>query len=97
MNRGKTVTLFAINKDIESQIGYFISFTNIINKVNTIYWFSIKCKQVICSVLVAELYRIAYGFDIGIIKTIKLEKVLRSDVLLIVFTDLKSLYDCLVK
>lgn len=48
-----------------SQIGCTICLADAKNKANIIHWFLIKCKQVTCSVLIAELYGIAHGFDIG--------------------------------
>ena len=55
---------FANNKDLLSQIGFVIVLTDYNQDVNILYWSSIKCKQVICSVLASELYTLAYGFDI---------------------------------
>lgn len=79
------------------QIDYLIYFANIAGKSNIIYWSLIKIKQVIYSLLVAELYRIAYKFNIkAIIKEI-LAKIFRFVIGLIYYTDLKFLYDCLVK
>lgn len=49
------------------------------------------------SVPVAELYEMAYGFNIGVVIKTILGKILESVVLLIFCTDSKSLYDCLVK
>lgn len=40
-----------------------IFFANTINKAHIIYWFCIKCKQLTCSVLITELYVMAYEFD----------------------------------
>ena len=57
--------LFINNKDLLLQIGYILVLVDIINKANIIYWSLIKCKRVIRSVLVLELYAMAYGFDIG--------------------------------
>lgn len=57
----------------------------------------IKYKCVIHSVLVFELYKIIYGFNIRAIIKATLGKVLESAILLILFTNLKSLYNCLVK
>lgn len=54
-------------------------------------------KQVICSVLAAKFYRMAYEFNIKVILKAMLEKMLRSAILLVSYINLKSLYKCLVK
>lgn len=80
-----------------SQIGYVICFTNVTNKANIIHWSLIKCKRVIQSVLVAKLYRMAYKFNIEAVIKATPGKILRSVILLIPCTDLKSLYNYLIK
>ena len=70
---------------------------NASNKANIIHWSLIKYKRVTRSVLASELYNIAYGFNIGaIIKSI-LDKILQVNLPLVLCTDSKSLYDCLVR
>ena len=82
---------------MSSQIGYVICLADVTNKANIIHWSLIKCKRVTRSVLAAELYRMVYGFDIGAVIKATLGKILGSDVLLILCSDSKSLYDYLVK
>lgn len=78
-------------------IGYVIYLVDLNNKANIIHWSSIKYRRIICNILAAELYGIKYEFDIRVvIKTIP-ENILRSTILLILNTNLKSLYKCLVK
>lgn len=62
-----------------------------------LYWSSVKCKRVTRSVLASELYAMAHGFDIGASIKSTIEKTLQIDLPLILYTDSKSLYDCLVK
>ena len=80
-----------------SQIGYVICLADAINKSNVIYWSSIKCKRVIQSVLAAKLYEMAHKFDIGVVIKATLGKILRSPIPLVLYTNSKSLYKCLVK
>jgi hypothetical protein len=47
--------------------------------------------------LASELYGIVYGFDIGAAIKLMIEKILWISLLLILYTDLKFLYDYLVK
>jgi hypothetical protein len=56
-----------------------------------------KYKRVTRSILALELYSIAYGFDIGgLVKTI-INRILKIEVPLVIYIDLKSLYKYLVK
>ncbi|TAQ90470.1 hypothetical protein B7494_g1202 [Chlorociboria aeruginascens] len=88
---------FANNKDLFSQIGYVIVLADGESKCNIIHWSSIKCKRVTKSVLASELYRMAHGFDIAAILKSTIEKTLGITLPLVLCTDSKSLYNCLVK
>ena len=89
---------FANNKDLSSQIGFVIVLTDQNRTANIIHWSSIKCKRVTRSVLASELYALAHGFDIGAAIKSTIQKILRIDQLpMVLYTDSKSLYDCLVK
>ena len=89
---------FANNKDLSSQIGFVIILTDQNQTTNIIHWSLIKCKRVTRSVLASELYALAHGFDIRAAIKSTIEKILQIDTLpLILCTDSKSLYDCLVK
>jgi hypothetical protein len=91
-----TDTLFVNNQDLSSQIGFVIVLFDD-NKANILHWSSIKYKRVTRSVLASELYVMAHGFDTGAAIKSTIEAILRIQLPLILYTDSKSLYDCLVK
>jgi hypothetical protein len=86
-----------VNVDLHSQIDYVICLTDD-HKANIIHWSSIKCKRVIRSVLTAELYAMTHEFDAdSVIKSI-IQRILNIFSLsMILLTDSRWLYDCLVK
>jgi len=88
---------FINNKDLSLQIGYVLVLTDAINKANIIHWSLIKCKRVIRSVLALKLYKIAYRFDIRAVIKLIVNKILNINLPLMICTDLKSLYDCLIR
>jgi hypothetical protein len=89
---------FANNNDLSSQIGFIIIFTDQNQSVNILHWSSIKCKQVTRSVLASELYALAHGFDIGAVIKSTIQRILQLEQLpLVLYTNSKSLYNCLVK
>src|SRR6266480_2395057 len=88
---------FANNKDLSSQIGFVIVLTDKNNQTNVIHWSSIKYKRITRSVLAAELYAMAYSFNKGMVIKTTIEKILSRSIPLTVYTNSKSLYDCLVK
>jgi hypothetical protein len=93
-----TDSSFANNKDYSSQIGFVIVLADE-KKGNILHWSSIKCKRVTRSVLASELYAMAHGFDTGVAIKSTIEGILqlREPLPLILCTDSRSLYDCLVK
>lgn len=88
---------FANNKDLSSQIGYVLVLTDATNKANIVHWSSAKCKRVTRSVLASELYGMAHGFDVAVAVKGTVDKILQISLPLILATDSKSLYDCLVR
>jgi hypothetical protein len=88
---------FANNKDFTSQIGYIVAITDKNNDINILHWSSTKCKHITRSVLASELYAIALGFDMNISIKATIDKILDKQLPLIVCTNSKSLYDCLIK
>jgi hypothetical protein len=83
--------------DLHNQINYVICLIDDVH-LNLIHWLLIKCKRVIRSVLATKLYIMINDFDVeAIIKSI-IEHILKlkNSLSLILLTDSKSLYDCLV-
>jgi hypothetical protein len=84
------------NVDFHSQIEYVICLIDE-QKANLIHWFSIKYKRIIRSVLTAELYAMINDFDVESIIKSSLERIINVLISLILCTNFKSLYDCLIK
>ena len=100
--------LFANNKDLSSQIGFEIILANktiredeFILHRNLIYQSFIKSKRVKRSVLASKIYGIVAGADMSfaISSTLKIitKQLQLLTILIIICTDLYSLYKCLVK
>ncbi|KAL3702992.1 hypothetical protein TMatcc_010179 [Talaromyces marneffei ATCC 18224] len=90
---------FANNKDLSSQLGYVIVLADEANNANILHWSSTKCKRITRSVLGSETYALANGFDAAAAIKSTLTQLLHltEPLPLIVCTDSKSLYECLVK
>jgi hypothetical protein len=93
-----TDSSFANNADYSSQIGYVIALADDEDNANVLHWSSTKCKRVTRSTLASELYGMVNGFDIGAAIKKTIENITKTDHLpLLLCTDSKSLYECLVK
>ncbi|RFU35709.1 hypothetical protein B7463_g538, partial [Scytalidium lignicola] len=92
-----TDTSFANNKDLSSQIDYIITLADQKGNANTLHWTLVKYKRVTHSVLASELYGMAHGFDMGVVIKSTIKGILEIDLPLVICTDSRSLYDCLVK
>ena len=92
-----TDSSFANNKDLSSQIGYILVIKDDSGNANILHWSSTKCKRVTRSVLASELYAMAHGFDIAAAIKSTIDKALQISLPLVLCTDSKSLFDCLVK
>ena len=88
---------FANNKDLSSQIGYVLVLADDAGRANILHWSSTKCKRVTRSVLASELYGMVHGFDMGASVKATVDRALGIELPLVVCTDSKSLYECLVK
>jgi hypothetical protein len=93
-----TDAAFANTFDLHSQIDYVVCLIDDVH-INLIHWSSIKCKRVIRSVLAAELYAMINDFDVEVVIKSIIEHILKlkNSLSLILLTDSKSLFDCLVK
>ncbi|KAF2726445.1 hypothetical protein EJ04DRAFT_571271 [Polyplosphaeria fusca] len=101
---------FANNKDLSSQLGFVIILAEELHtetrndfqiKGNIVHWNSIKCKRVTRSVLASELYGMVGGFDIAIALSTTIRQIVQNinipPIPMVICTDSRSLYDCLVK
>jgi hypothetical protein len=91
-----TDAAFANTFDLHSQIDYVVCLTNDVH-ANLIHWSSIKCKRITRSVLAVELYAMINDFDVeAVIKSI-IERMLHISLSLMLLTNFRSLFDCLIK
>jgi hypothetical protein len=103
---------FVNNKDFSSQISYLIIIANETKtiftrtnkftiKENLIYYSFTKTKKVTWSVLALEIYSIIRGVDIAITINTTIKMITKQlgfpQTLIVVCTDLYSLYKCLIK
>lgn len=84
---------FANNKDLSSQLGYVILIVDETGNCSILSWSSTKCKRVTRSVLAAELYALAHGFDAGFAMCNTMRALLGRKVPIRVFTDSRTLFD----
>jgi hypothetical protein len=89
-------SFFVNNRDLSSQIDYVICLADATH-ANIIHWFLIKCKRVTRSVLAVELFAMIHDFDVDSVLKSTLIKMLVIDISLILITDSKFLYDCLIR
>jgi hypothetical protein len=90
-------SFFANNRDSSSQIDYVICLFDSINTANILHWFSVKCKRITRSVLTAELFAMIHDFDVDSVLKTTFTKMLDVVVSLILATNSKFLYNCLVR
>ncbi len=87
---------FVNNRDLSSQIDYVICLADATH-ANILHWLSIKCKRMTRNVLAVELFVMIHDFDVDSILKSTLIKMLVIDIFLILITDSKFLYDCLIR
>ena len=86
---------FANNNDFTSQLGYIICLMDAAGSANVLHYASQKCKRVTRSVLAAELYAMALGFDYAYVIQESISDILGNAIPLKVYTDSKCLFDAL--
>jgi hypothetical protein len=90
-----TDSSFVNNSDLSSQIDYVICLADATH-ANILHWSSVKCKRITRSVLTIELFAMIHDFDVDSILKAILTKMLDVVVLLILATNSKFLYNCLI-
>jgi hypothetical protein len=88
---------FVNNSDLSSQIEYVIYLADATHAANILHWSSIKCKKITRSVLAIELFAMIHDFDVDFVLKITLTKMIDTLISLILITDSKSIYDCLIR
>ena len=84
---------FATNPDKSSQLGTIVMLRDPVSEdANIVHYTSKKSKRVCKSVLAAELFAMVDGFDLSYVIRHSLEKILKRQVALSVYTDSHSLY-----
>lgn len=86
---------FADNKDLSSQLGFVVALVDADGNANIIHYSTVKSRRVTRSVLAAELYALAAGFDSAASFRPALNDIVGKEVPLVAYTDSKSLYDAL--
>ena len=90
-------SFYVNNWDFIFQIDYVIYLIDASNRINILHWFSIKCKRMIRNVLTFELYKLIHKFNFEAALKTTIKKILRFNISLIVYTDFRFLYQCLMK
>ena len=87
---------FATNLDLSSQLGFIALLVDQDRNCSIITWSSTKCRRVTRSVLAAELYALASGYDMGYAIAHTFSIILGRKVDLRVFTDSRTLFDSII-
>lgn len=88
---------FGANLDSSSQLGFIITVMDKNGYANVVHYGSLKSKRVTRSVLAAELFAMVHGFDISSTIRLAFNSMLDKVIPLHVYTDSRSLYDCLTR
>ena len=88
---------FANNADSTTQLGFIVILTDSAERANVIHYTSRKSRRVVRSCLGGETYALADALDICMALKHDLEEMLRQPLPLMLFTDIKSLFDVITK
>lgn len=88
---------FAANPDSSSQLGFVITLMDNEGNANIVHYGSLKFERVTRSVLASELFAMVHGFDIACTIRLTLNKMPNRVIALHVYTDSRSLYECLIR
>lgn len=88
---------FGTNKDSSSQLGFRIKLMDKQGYGNIIEYRRRKTKRITRSVLDAELFAMVHGFDVAATNRLTLNAMIDRLIPLHVYTDSRSLYDCLTR
>ena len=85
------------NSDLTSQLGVVVLLVDKNLRCNILHWSSKKCARHTKSMISAETYAFADGYDVGLSFKMLLQDMLSSEFKLFIFTDCKSLFDTITK
>lgn len=88
---------FAKNADFSSQLGFMMTLMEKHHNVNSVHYGSIKSERITRSIFFAQLFQNIHGFDIYSTICLATNDILGRVVQLHIFTDSRSLFDCLTK
>ncbi|PXF45775.1 hypothetical protein BWQ96_04442 [Gracilariopsis chorda] len=92
-----TDSSIANSADQSSQLGYIATLCDKFNRCNILSCRSYNSRRVVRSVMGAEVYAFADGFDVAHMLRFDLESIMNRKLRLCILTDIKSLFDTTVK
>lgn len=84
---------YATNDDLSSQLGYIVLLCDNSNACHVLDYASKKSKRVVRSIMGGEVYAFMDAFDMAFVIKKDLERVLDTDLSIIMLTDSKQLFD----
>lgn len=90
-------TVFAINRDMSSQLGFVVVLMNKYNRANIVQYVSRKAKRMTKTVLASKLFSMVDGFYVSFTIRLALNGMLCRVVSLHLYANYRSLYGCLTR